>query len=445
MTHKHEQQMSREERFAKNKELLANDKELYDGLTTAKTAVMTNKNSAFMVGEIFRVPIIFEGENEHGTMGTDGKKIMIDPCYWMRINMKQRVWSLCHETFHRIFLHTDKVRQGKREHRLWNIAGDSFINASLYVMGVGEQVEGTITSKHNGLIELNINGKMIKIEEAHKRSTEDIFEMLMQHAKNNPPKEGKGSPGAGGAGDIITDADGNEVESGCTQCHGDMSDEDINDVKQSARQMACEAKLRGNMPGWLEAHFDALLEGKIDWRSETRELVTPEIKSYMTFNRTNRRSYALGSTLKGLCLPGMYKEGLDMGLAIDCSGSMGQTEREYIIGETVQIFKTFEPGTVRCQVMLHDTDVFDQFELNDERDAHEMKMRTAGGTSHKDVFEKAEEQHIRVLLLFTDGYSDFPKSSTIDKILWVCTDSNGAKQIPSDLGRVIHVDISDLR
>ena len=428
--------MDAAERLNKNAELMKNPGPLYDRLSEAKTAIMTNRNTGFMVGEVFRVPISFNPENEHGTMTTDGKSIEIDPLYWTTINLKQKIWSLSHETFHRIFLHLEPHRRGKREHMLWNIAGDCFINASLAVMGVGESVKGTIESNQYGTIGLNINGKALKIEDAHKMSTEDIYELLIQHAKKNPPKNK-------GQSDIITDSNGNEIQSACNQVHGKLTEEDVKDIKESVRQMACDGKLRGNMPNWLEARLDAMLENKVDWRSELRELVTPEIKAYMTFNRTNRRSCSLGSTLHGLSLPGMKKEGLEIGIGIDCSGSMTDENISYILGEIRQIFMQFEQDTVHCTVYMHDVQVFDKFELYSEHDIKKITIKSRGGTSHKNVFACAEEDNIKALILFTDGYSEFPEYTTVNKILWICIDKDGAAQIPSNLGKIIEVNLAE--
>ena len=93
--------------------------------------------------------------------------------------------------------------------------------------------------------------------------------------------------------------------------------------------------------------------------------------------------------------------------------------------------------------MFHTTDVYETIDVDNENDI-KYKLQS-GGTSHRDVFEKAEEDNARVLILLTDGYSEFPESSNIGKILWIVTNEAGANNIPDNLGKKIVVDITDLQ
>lgn len=487
-----------EERVAKNKDILEKRMpELVKELTRARTKMMIDKKSAFLVTETFSIPVEFKADLPVPTAATDGKKIWLDPGSWLSLRVNQRMWRLAHETQHRLFLDCDLNRKGHRDHMLWMISTDIWNNATLNVCGVGEPPETSIPADNRGNVEININGKAIKFTEAHLMKKEDIYDQILKHVQQNPPppcpvhggkqpQKGKGQQGQGqpaqqpgqgqqqgqgqqpaqgqgkgqgqgqhghgggsqctcGSGHTVTDKSGKDVGHDCHQDGVELSDQERMDVENEARRMYVESKMRGTMPGWLEQQFEAMLERKVDWRSELREMSTPEIKAYSTFGRTNRRSYALGVAMgRRMYLPGMRKEGITIAEFIDTSGSMGEKEVRYILGETKNIFKSFEPGMVHINVYLHDTEVYRKIELDDATAVDDIKLRGNGGTSHKDAFEKAEEDGARCVIAFTDGYSDFPPETKISKVLWIVTDKQGMEQIPENLGRRIHVSMEDI-
>jgi predicted metal-dependent peptidase len=166
-------------------------------------------------------------------------------------------------------------------------------------------------------------------------------------------------------------------------------------------------------------------------------MIMPETKSYLSCKKRNRRGAAFD-----VILPGMVKEGIEVTISIDTSGSIGKKEIEYYMGEITNLFKQFDENTVHATIMMHHSEVYDQFDVATIRDLTQLKTRS-GGTSHVDVFNKAEEINTKVLICLTDGYSDFPESTKIAKILWIVTNEGGMSQIPDNLGKKIHVPLED--
>jgi predicted metal-dependent peptidase len=221
------------------------------------------------------------------------------------------------------------------------------------------------------------------------------------------------------------------------------SETEITDTKNNVRRKLIEAKSRGDMPGWLQEVLDANLKAKVDYRSELREFIMPEIKAYSTFSRTNRRTY--GTMMPGIILPGMKREGLFVHFYVDTSGSIGQLEARQFISEIKGMFKQFDPGMVTAQIHLHDTTVYSTIDAHSLQDVETVEIRGGGGTSHIQPMENAEDEGAQVAIFLTDGYSDFPESTKIPKMLWVVTSEDGAKRIPEHFGKRIIIAPEDLR
>lgn len=146
----------------------------------------------------------------------------------------------------------------------------------------------------------------------------------------------------------------------------------------------------------------------------------------------------------GLIIPGYVKEGVKVAIGIDTSGSIGTQEIMYYLGEIENLFKQFDHGSVTATLLLHHSHVYRQYDIDDIRDLGKLKTES-GGTSHVDVFEKAEEMNAKVLICLTDGFSSFPESTSIQKVLWIVTNENGMSHIPDNLGKKIHIPLDELR
>ena len=204
------------------------------------------------------------------------------------------------------------------------------------------------------------------------------------------------------------------------------------------RQALIEHKLKGTMPGALADMIEKRLQGKVNWRAELRDAIEPEIKSHLSAKKRNRRGGAFD-----IILPGVVKEGIQVSIAIDTSGSIGQKEIMYYLGEIENLFKQFSQTDVRAHILMHHSSVYSVFSVQDIKDLDKIKTQS-GGTSHLQVFELAEEMDSKVLICLTDGYSEFPEDTKIRKTIWIVTNAEGATQIPDNLGKKIVVPIEEL-
>jgi len=415
----------------KQKYLDANRDKLAEELSLAKIDMIQTPSVRFLTASVFRREPTFTADLPVETAGADGKNIVIDPIFWHKINRKQKMRVLFHEGFHNLLGHMDRRTNSKADAQAWNIAADSSVESIANECGIveGNYMPGVINPTAQGTVNLKINGKGLIISRCHEKSVEEIYGVIMQHVKQNPPGPGQGDSWQLSDGKNIVPIDGHNLK--------EASVEERAERESALRQALVEHKLKGTMPGGLADMIEEMLKGKVDWRAELREAILPEVKAYQAYRRPSKRGIA-----SGMILPSMVKEGVDVVMSIDTSGSIGKTELAYYTGEIKNMFDQFDPGTVKATLLLHHSHVYDTLKLEDVEDLKKIQTKS-GGTSHEDVFEKAEELKAQVLVCLTDGYSDFPETTNIRKVLWIVTEENGLDRIPDTLGKKILVDIKD--
>ena len=411
--------------YEKNKDRLEKDK------TKMRVAIMTNRKTVFMSNVSLSTPTSFDMNPEMTTACTDGKEIRLNPEFFDKLTPYEKIYLFAHEIMHKIFMHPDrgakllKLYPGMLE--LVQISCDIITNGTLNVAGIGSFIKGGIKVDSSGKCELNINNKNVCLEETHKMSMEEVFRELYKNIDKDDNN---------GDGGIEITQDGKSVGSIDQHKFNSLTPEEKKEMEREISRQITASKMRGTLPGWLQEVFEGMLRVNIDLKSELKEMIEPYLKSSQTYSRTNRRSQAIGVTM-----PGRYKEGLKMFISFDTSGSMGEKELKAGLGTLDSIFSQFEPGSVRANVMLHTTEVYKIYEeIESLNDLNNFKIQS-GGTSHVDVFNKAEDMDAEILICYTDGFTELKENSNIRKILWVIIDND---KFVAPYGNVIHIKREDL-
>ena len=81
------------------------------------------------------------------TAGTDCKQIMYNPDFCKNLSIVELTGLMAHECWHIAFMH--KLRQGDRNHVLWNKAADYVINNMLLDSGYDARIESV---NSNGIL-----------------------------------------------------------------------------------------------------------------------------------------------------------------------------------------------------------------------------------------------------------------------------------------------------
>jgi predicted metal-dependent peptidase len=446
----------------KTKYIEDNHDTLWRQVTEVNAYTLVCKETKFLASKMMTIPFSFSDVEEHATACTDGKQIMFDPMFWESLSLKERAFVMCHELFHIILMHPDRGYKLKPNPQIWNIAIDAVVNSILVKGKVGEMPKDGIKPNWCGDVELNLNGKILIIKEAHKKTAETVYWEIIKHLEDNPGNGGQGQGQGQGQGEDNQPQDGDGDQENQTgqgdgkggnqydikqngkeikpidhHMQSELTPKEVNEIKRSIRRMLVEAKMRGNMPSFMQEMLAEEVKPKINWKAWIKSSLSPSFRVYNSFVRPHRRSQAMGFTM-----PGPVKKGVKATLAIDTSGSIGRAELSQFISEMKSIFKTFPTGATEITLLLHTTDVYSEKKLKTIQDTKNIDY-ASGGTSHIEVFERAEKNGAKILICLTDGETDWPNKCGIENVIVVSTLKSSMNNIPR-YAKKIYLDIKEL-
>ena len=167
------------------------------------------------------------------------------------------------------------------------------------------------------------------------------------------------------------------------------------------------AKLIGKSPAGFERILDGLHKHKLNWRAILRKTVSSKLPYDLTYRKPNKK-YLWGDIYQ----PSFTGEQIKVVCSIDTSGSMSQKDLTDIVSELLGIARSF--SQVEFRLLTHDTDVHDDILIsyNQEQKLKTIQVHGGGGTSHiplyKHIQDKRYGKDTKLLISFTDGYSEFP-------------------------------------
>ncbi len=328
------------------------------------------------------------------TAATDGRHFFYNRNFVNGLNTQQCVFLVGHEIGHCIYEHF--LRVGDRNKQYWNMAGDYKINGMLVREKIGEiidQVNICYDPKYN----------------TDEWYTENVYDDL--ESQQAPVKmtldvhldvEGEGEDGKpcnSGGGDDKEDGEGKGKGKKPTISKDDakaISDELKNAVIQAAQSVGA-----GNIPAEIQRIIGQLTEPKMDWKALIRVSLESNLKNDFTFMTPNRKSQ-----FNNVVLPAMNKEQMiDICIAMDASGSIGQDDATDFLSEVKGIMDQF--GQYKIRIWSFDTKVYayDEFTHDDGRDITEYQLVGGGGTDFVCNWDYMKENDIEPdqFIMFTDG------------------------------------------
>lgn len=338
----------------------------------------------------------------------------------------------CHEVMH-LALQT-MFRKWNRQPDIWNISSDIMINHILKQNGFDLPKDGLIPNNN----EIELKEIKYKIKDLDTKSAEIIYDEIYKKF----PKlkcyicDGSGKNKKDGKAIGLMDGhiyDGNDKK----DKKGKSGDKSEKEWIKRLVEASTFAKLRGDIPKGMERVIGALTNNLVDWKSLLRKYITNSVISDWTWKRPNKRSQVLGTYL-----PSTQKENIEIVIAIDTSGSIGQEELTQFISEIVHIVRSI--NNLKAYVIQCDCSIQDEMEIKNGNINKILKMKAkgGGGTNHVPIFSKMEKEkkNIRALICLTDGFTEFPqkKHYSFDTI-WVLT-KNSCKESNIPFGKVIKMD-----
>lgn len=353
---------------------------------------------------LFNLEVIELGEDNNPwklqTAAVDGKRFWYNPKFIQEIYQEglkeskeianHKVAFLCaHEVMHCALGHLG--RRIDRDPEIWNQAADYAINGMLVNSGLTMPKIGLYDKKYDGW------------------SSEAIYDDLMKNPQKTKGKSTmdvhSGQPGFPGDEDGNSsggDGDEDGPGSGLTQ-------EQINDLKDTwdeAMVRAAQSVQAGQIPVGMERLIKNITEPKIKWNEYINMVIQSLVRSDYTWRIPNKRTFANGITLPSLD----YDDSVEIAVALDMSGSIGEAEMACFVGEMKSIMSQF--SNFKIHIACFDSAMHAPATLESEDDLDEYVPKGGGGTTPMAWWNWAMKQDwyetVGTVIVFTDGYIGGP-------------------------------------
>jgi predicted metal-dependent peptidase len=361
------------------------------------------------------------------TAATDGRNFYYNIDFVKTLSAKQVEFLFGHETLHNVFDHL--TRRVDRDPRFFNYACDFAVNQILVDERIGEridQVKICYDSKYRGKSAEEIYDDLMK--NVKQMSAEDFLkmvgELLDDHSdwdQDGEPSEGDGKEGEGKEGNGRPRYSKEELKK-------------IRDEIKEAMVAASQAAGAGRVPAAIQRFLKDLTEPKMDWRQLLRMNIQSMIRSNYSFMRPSRKGWHTGAILPGM----MNDETIDVCIAIDMSGSIGDAQAKDFITEVKGIMDEYVDYNI--QLWCFDTQVYNyaKFTADNGNDLMTYEVKGGGGTDFDANWDFMKEYGIepKKFIMFTDGYpcGSWGDEDYCDTLFII----HGSEDIKSPFGQFAH-------
>lgn len=198
---------------------------------------------------------------------------------------------------------------------------------------------------------------------------------------------------------------------------------DWSKLRKEAGQWATRQKSKGDVPEGLEREVDDFIDMRFDWRHLVRKAVVNTIRSNYSWRRPHKSYYSTN-----IYLPRLAKsEGIQLGVAVDTSGSISKEELTEFISLIKGICDEYQ-GMFELYLTDCDAEVYNlDRAVRDLSDFYEFckKLKGGGGTDYRPIFEKIEEEQlpIKLLIILGDLYGDMPEEAPQGyEVVWLVSE-----------------------
>jgi predicted metal-dependent peptidase len=368
----------------------AEDREVREKLITARVGLLLR--ASFFGNLATRLKLV-NADEWCPTAATDGRNFYYNTRFVKMLKPKELEFLFGHEVLHCVYDHFG--RRGDRDPQLFNIANDYCVNADLKKHRVGEFITSVpclYDSKYEGWSSEEIYDHLY--ENAEKINISQLVEkMLDEHLDGN-------DEGGGGSGD--DDKDGDKPGGGRPKLSDAEKQQIRDEIREAVLAAAQASDGAGNLPAGVRRIIQDMTEPKMNWRELLRMQLESTIKSDFTWMRASRRGWHMDAVMPGM----KNDEMIDIAVAIDTSGSIGEKMLKDFLGEIQGIMEQFQ--SYKIHVFTFDTDVYNpqQFDSENLDDITSYEPQGGGGTDFDAIYNylKAEDIEPKRLVVFTDGY-----------------------------------------
>ena len=359
--------------------------QLIEKLTTARVGLLLK--APFFGNMATRMKLI-DASDWCPTAATNGTNFYYNKDFVSKLSVKKLEFLFGHEILHCVLDHFGRC--GSRDRQLSNIAQDFAVNQILVDERVGEkinEVQICYDSKYRGMAweeiydELYDKAEKISLPELLKQLGDVLDEHINEDGSGGKEgdKEGKGKPG--------------------------MSKEEaqaIRDQIKEAMIQSAAAAGAGKVPAAIQRMIKDLTEPKMNWRQLVRQEIQSIVRNDYSFVRPSRKGWQTGAVL-----PGMIPDTtIDVAIAIDMSGSIGDDDARTFLSEIKGIMDQYED--FKITLFCFDTEVYNcqTITQDNSQDLLEYEPMGGGGTDFEACYNFMKEQGIepKKFIMFTDGY-----------------------------------------
>jgi predicted metal-dependent peptidase len=335
-----------------------------------------------------------------GTAAVDGRNLYYNTQFFNAMNNKEIEFVVAHEILHMVFDHMG--RRDDRDPMIYNISADYIVNNTL----VRDRI-GTIPSivkcyqdfKYEGWTSEEVYDDVYeKAKEMGDEYLKQLGEMLDEHLDSEDDGTGDG----GNDDSEAEDSNGNATSSSKPK----YSKEEIKQIKDEIKEnmiSAAQSAGAGNVPAEVARMIKELTEPKMNWREILRQQIQSIIRSDYTFSRPSRKGQ-----MSGAILPAMdFQDTIDLAVAIDMSGSIGNKQGEDFLGEIKGIMDEYQDYNIK--IWCFDTQVYNEQDFSSDggEDLLDYEIIGGGGTDFMAnwTYMKDQDYVPKKLIMFTDGYA----------------------------------------
>ena len=355
------------------------DSALQEKLITARVGLLLK--APFFGNMATRMRLI-QSDEWCPTAATNGRDFYYNSKFVEKLSVKNLEFLFGHEVLHCVLDHFGRV--GSRDRTLSNIAQDYAVNQILVDERVGEkitQVQICLDNKYRGMAWEEIYDELW--EKAEKIPMDQLLKQLGDQLDEHIKEEGPGE----------------ESKNGKPSLTKEEAEKIKNEVKEAMIQSAAAAGA-GKVPAAIQRLIKDLTEPKMNWRDVLQMSIQSLVRSDYSFSRYNRKS---GVAI----LPGMMNENtIDVGIAIDMSGSIGDEDAKIFLSEVKGILDQYQD--YRVHLWTFDTDVYNPVVITHDNsdEFYEYEPQGGGGTDFDVNYTWMKDNDVqpKKFIMFTDGY-----------------------------------------
>jgi len=371
-------------------------------------------------------------------VGTDGKSIyyceeLIDEA---GITAREMEGVLAHEIMHLVLKHAE--RRGTRGKMKWNIATDLAINAMIEDWGFELPEDVLLEERYKEMAAEEVYNELpdlgdVKCPECGSGDVRRKKLKMKERSKGSKVMKAEGEFECRDCGhewsdevNVIPSGDGEgweDIQGVPLDDHDLWENEDFDqqEFRRKVAEASDMAKGKGDMPASLKRMVKDLVHPRIDWRRLLERYIRAQDREEYTWKSPNRRHVS-----RGLYYPSLKSTNLEVAVAVDTSGSVGEEELGEFMSEVSGILdsvKNFRAELFACDAKVHAHET-----ARSKQDFQKFmeKCEGGGGTDFRPVFEELKDENVDCLVYLTDGRGKYPAAKPSCDVVWALN-----KRVPS--------------